>query len=103
MARIAVEAYRWLDWWLGESGQAVEGDRALLVELVESIESDKWRNGRWFCPFDPAQDLYDCQPRPGLHILMYLQPDADGEWAVGIESMTYDAPGHDEQYDDLPF
>ncbi|GAB2664378.1 hypothetical protein [Kribbella swartbergensis] len=96
MARIDVDALRWLDWWLDGSSAVAEGDRELLIELVQSIEADTWRTTRWYTLYDPSEDVYDCQPRPGLHILMYEEPNDDGDPVVGILGIHY-SPDHDAE------
>jgi hypothetical protein len=62
MARLKLDALDVLMAWL-DSPECAEGDRALLVELVESVGDDTWNSGRWYCLYDPRQEVYDCQPR----------------------------------------
>jgi hypothetical protein len=84
-----------------DSPDCAEGDRVLLIELVESAEADTWRSGRWHCLYDPNQDVYDCQPRPGLHIVMFEEPDQNGELSVGIVTIHVEPDIEDD--DRQPF
>ncbi len=91
MARLSRESLdrRIMD-WLSESPHAADGDNQFFIELVERITSDTWRSGRWYMDFDPVNDVWDCQPREGLHVLMTEEPISDHEWIVRVRSIYFD-------------
>ncbi|MET9269523.1 hypothetical protein [Kribbella sp. NPDC003557] len=101
MARLDNDSLDVMMGWLN-SGQAKEGDREILVDLVDLIERDEWMT-RWFCELDPSEGIWLCQPRSGLHILLEEEPDQDGEWAVNVLSIYDDDTDHQPGANDLPF
>ncbi|MEU4395244.1 hypothetical protein [Kribbella sp. NPDC023855] len=90
MARLSAGSLDRIMNWLSESPDAVDGDNQFFIELVERIASETWRSGRWYMSFDPINELWDCQPRDGLHVLMMEEPISDHEWVVRIRSIYFD-------------
>jgi len=103
MARLIEDAAHRLTEWLDQSMDRAEGDRQLFIRLVESIGSGTWLNRDWFVEYDPAQDLYDLQPREGLHILLYIEPGETGEECVGVAGIDYEPAGDGEYPDGMPY
>ena len=102
MARISAGSLNRIMGWLHGSPDVAQGDQEFFIELVERIRDDSWRAQppRWYIPFDPVDDVWDCQPRPGLHVWLTEEPIGDHEWMVRVVRIYYD-PGHSLRESDL--